>query len=1000
MNILNIAGRLAVRITFACIATCAVIPNASADRANWQMHPDQTPSSDLSQPQGNWVLMETKLSKSNPYDSGYWKHTPSGGNGNAAFTVRGANNEYTRTSASWSEPPARPKAGERFHINLTAKVEALTNRPGAHVVVDAYIDVPGLALGHRTRGAQRLATAEGKQSCEAYTESTQCSVVGTLPAGMSSTDKRSLYVSAYNEGMLVINEYVYAWLPAPPTWKQSNINSQALFNSLSGLVEVAVSDEAAAAGAWGFARLETVLTKDMHIRTGEESGCILVYPDMSTVVIGPETHIVLNAPEERSPWSLVAGKIWKNVKNMLTHGYMEVEMSQAVMGIKGTTLVLEDTGSTSTLKVIEGAVEFKPRKGGVSTLVTGGNMISATARGADAMRRFDVAAENRYWATLTDDIRNGRLRGKPGKLGKGSASVPSLLGTWNWTCCRGKHRDTFTITEHRSDGTIRGIFGAQDGNSTPLQGTFKAGVMQFTRHLDIAGRKETQEWRAQIQIQGDVTQTVDGRWSGFAATADNTDFHARLSTGQSTLGGGAVNLARSKPASQSSTSEWSRPNDAQGAVDGIISGSYAFHTSNQANPWWQVDLGGQASIDEVRIFNRLDCCAERARTLQVMLSDDGRQWRTVYRHGGNLFGGRDGKPLKVALSGASARYVRLQLNEANWFHLDEVEVYGRMGDSASIPGGRDYTGHDSPIATPDSRPGSGYLRIEACVDGSDWISLDNGRLNHHHRAFDQIGTHGGCPVSHRVAGGGFLVDGLPVGLARLPMPVGMAGIGRFEVERGRGQVRMDGANRILIDDDGPGGSDVYIIRLYPSATTTGTPPVAIVPGGRDYTAAPVQGQLIFEVGNIGGVGNGPSKSSKFTLAAPHVVTLIRNYHWNGARGAAPGSIALKAKDGGSYGPWQATGSPGQGGVPNAYWTVYPNVTLPAGTYTVIDSDPATWSHNAESNNRGFVRVEGYPADASQPSASPSTGNSQADSLMKEVDGLLDAVKSLKGLFGK
>ena len=315
------------------------------------------------------------------------------------------------------------------------------------------------------------------------------------------------------------------------------------------------------------------------------------------------------------------------------------------------------------------------------------------------------------------------------------------------------------------------------------------------------------------------------------------------------------------------------------------------------------------------------------------------------------------------------------------------------------PGGRDYTGHDSPIAPPDSRPGSGYLRIEACVDGSDWISVDNGRLNHQHRAFDQIGTHGGCPVSHRVAGGGFLVDGLPVGLARLPMPVGMAGIGRFEVERGRGQVRMDGTNRILIDDDGQSGSDVYIIRLYPSATTTGTPPVAIVPGGRDHTAAPVQGQLIFEVGNIGGVSNGPSKTTQFTLTTPHVVTLIRNYHWNNGRGATPGSIALKGKDG-SYGPWQATGSPGQGGVPNANWTVYPNITLPAGTYTVIDSDPATWSHNAESNNRGFVRVEGYPAHASQPSALPSSVDARVDSAIKELDGLLDAVKSLKGLFGK
>lgn len=396
----------------------------------------------------------------------------------------------------------------------------------------------------------------------------------------------------------------------------------------------------------------------------------------------------------------------------------------------------------------------------------------------------------------------------------------------------------------------------------------------------------------------------------------------------------------------------------------------------------------------------------------------GQIWHT--RNGGNWMLGvfRDGRQLNTShvtsLGEFSGRVVLdLYANSSGWFKpgqwfLLEVEDAGgkvtrqtlRLDASPVPAGGRDYTGHDSPMATADGRPGSGYLRIEACVDGSDWIGIESGQLVHRHRAFDQIGTHGGCPATHRVAGGGFLVDGLPVALTRLPMPVGMAGIGRFEVERGRGQVRLDGANRILIDDDGPGGADVYIIRLYPSATTAGTPPDTIVPAGRDYTAAPAQGQLIFEVGNIGGVGNGPSKAIQFTLATPHVITLIRNYHWNSARGAAPGSIALKSKDGANYGPWQATGSPGQGGVPNANWTVYPNITLPAGTYTVIDSDPASWSHNSQSGNRGFVRVEGYAATDRQAATLPEADVPQAGDLMKEIDGLIDAIKSLKGLFGK
>jgi hypothetical protein len=32
------------------------------------------------------------------------------------------------------------------------------------------------------------------------------------------------------------------------------------------------------------------------------------------------------------------------------------------------------------------------------------------------------------------------------------------------------------------------------------------------------------------------------------------------------------------------------------------------------------------------------------------------------------------------------------------------------------------------------------------------------------------------------------------------------------------------------------------------------------------------------------------------------------------------------------------------------------LTLPAGTYTVLDSDPATWSQNAETGGQGIIWV--------------------------------------------
>ncbi|MGZ5434873.1 MAG: discoidin domain-containing protein, partial [Pyrinomonadaceae bacterium] len=130
-----------------------------------------------------------------------------------------------------------------------------------------------------------------------------------------------------------------------------------------------------------------------------------------------------------------------------------------------------------------------------------------------------------------------------------------------------------------------------------------------------------------------------------------------------------------RPARQSSTSQWSQPNDAKGAVDGNVSGGFGFHTESQQNPWWQVDLGAVKALGEIRIFNRRDCCSERARTLQVLLSNDGVSWTRVFSNPGTVFGA-DGAPLRVSVKGLSARFVRLQLAETNYFHLDEVQVYG------------------------------------------------------------------------------------------------------------------------------------------------------------------------------------------------------------------------------------------------------------------------------------------------------------------------------------
>jgi hypothetical protein len=161
----------------------------------------------------------------------------------------------------------------------------------------------------------------------------------------------------------------------------------------------------------------------------------------------------------------------------------------------------------------------------------------------------------------------------------------------------------------------------------------------------------------------------------------STSNDSTLSTPAATPPSQATNIALNKPAQQSSTAPWSKPNDAQGGDDGVKNGSFGFHTNLEQHPWWQVDLQQLATIGEVRVFNRLDF-AERSRTLQVLLSSDGVNWQVVYTNPGTIFGGVDGNPLRVMLNSLPGRYVRLQVNENTYLHLDEIEVYSSNGSPA------------------------------------------------------------------------------------------------------------------------------------------------------------------------------------------------------------------------------------------------------------------------------------------------------------------------------
>ncbi|MGH1540719.1 MAG: discoidin domain-containing protein [Arenicella sp.] len=147
---------------------------------------------------------------------------------------------------------------------------------------------------------------------------------------------------------------------------------------------------------------------------------------------------------------------------------------------------------------------------------------------------------------------------------------------------------------------------------------------------------------------------------------------------------GLASLAQGKPAEQSSTYAAGAANR---AVDGNTNGVWAqgsvTHTNNSTQPWWQVDLESNASIESVIVHNRTDCCADRLSNFYVLVSDTPFGDRSLDEllsdvsiesrfHAGTL----NGMNVSIPFAGAIGRYVRVQLQGNGPLSLAEVEVIG------------------------------------------------------------------------------------------------------------------------------------------------------------------------------------------------------------------------------------------------------------------------------------------------------------------------------------
>jgi hypothetical protein len=143
--------------------------------------------------------------------------------------------------------------------------------------------------------------------------------------------------------------------------------------------------------------------------------------------------------------------------------------------------------------------------------------------------------------------------------------------------------------------------------------------------------------------------------------------------------------------------------------------------------------------------------------------------------------------------------------------------------------------------------------------------------------------------------------------------------------------------------------------------------LAIWAGAR---SAEAQVRNLFNNTNTAAVRNGGVINPQFVLNVPTNITQVVTYHWNSGQGARPGIIGLRNNATGQTFTFAATGTSGFNGALNVNWVANVNVNVPAGVYTVLDSDRNTWSNNAQSAFQGFAIVRGSALPPPPPPTRP------------------------------
>jgi len=291
--------------------------------------------------------------------------------------------------------------GKPINLNISLKTTA-HEIDGAASVAEAYYCKPESGLNDG--GDPDFTDESGKSRFESDAFngflSHDTNVSASIGVGKPG-EKIAICARAHLNGVSMGTNYIYEWMDTddrprlggigrievPKDEKGDYIDSGVRISDVSGEVMIRHGDDPL---GWEVVDIGTIVYEGDVIETKRRnSTCVLSLTDMTTFKMkGFSDLIIITRSEEESKLKLLAGKVYANVKKMIKDGTMEVEMSQAVAGIKGTRFVLTESEDESQIEVIEGSVEFISKSNNSKVTVNAGEAVIADKNGLSPKTTF------------------------------------------------------------------------------------------------------------------------------------------------------------------------------------------------------------------------------------------------------------------------------------------------------------------------------------------------------------------------------------------------------------------------------------------------------------------------------------------------------------------------------------------------------------------------------------------------------------------------------------